>query len=131
MVNPWHFVAWPGEEPSRGELSLSRGRPFGDDVWMDQTVKKLELEQTVRGEGEDHYGKEGAKFEKPLAASPSDFLVRAETNTGKKVQRAKTTSCVPFGFPQAPLSTCGLRLSKTRRRSHFPFYPSPANTNRP
>ena len=40
--------------------SLSRSRPFGDDHWTDETVKKLELEHKVRGEGGDQSAKEGA-----------------------------------------------------------------------
>ena len=51
------------KEQSRWELSLSRSRPFGDDLWTNQTVKKLELEHTVRGEGGDQYANEGAKGE--------------------------------------------------------------------
>ena len=49
------------KDQSRWELSLSRSRPFGDDGWTAQTVKKLELEHTVRGEGGDQYVKDGAK----------------------------------------------------------------------
>lgn len=49
------------KEQSRWELSLSRSRPFGDDGWTAQTVKKLELEHTVRGEGGEQYKKERAK----------------------------------------------------------------------
>ena len=74
MGNHRHFVAWPGEEQSRWELSLSRSRPFGDDGWMDQTVKKLELEQTVRGQGGDQIRE-------------------------RKCKVRKTTSFAPFGFP--------------------------------
>ena len=63
MGNHWHFVAWPGEEQSRWELSLSRSRPFGDDGWMDQTVKNWNWN--------------------------TQCVVRAKTNMGKKVQSAK------------------------------------------
>jgi putative transposase len=47
------------KEQSRWELSLSRSRPFGDDVWTAQTVKALGLQHTVRGEGGDQYADKG------------------------------------------------------------------------
>ena len=49
------------KEPSRWELSLSRGRPFGDDGWTAQMVKALGLEHTVRGEGGNQYAEKGGK----------------------------------------------------------------------
>jgi putative transposase len=40
-------------------VSIERGRPYGDEKWMRETVKNLGLEQTVRPEG------------RPRKASPS------------------------------------------------------------
>jgi putative transposase len=39
------------KELDRLRLSLDRGRPYGSDEWVRQTVKKLGLERTVRPEG--------------------------------------------------------------------------------
>jgi hypothetical protein len=39
------------EEQRRVQVSIERGRPYGDDRWVTQTVKALKLEQTVRREG--------------------------------------------------------------------------------
>ncbi|MHC5539709.1 transposase [Singulisphaera rosea] len=36
---------------SRVRLSAQRGRPYGDDSWMRETVKRLALESTVRSRG--------------------------------------------------------------------------------
>ncbi len=58
---------WPIERPadwvervntplSTGDLkrlraSAARGRPFGDDAWMERTARRLGLEHTLRPEG--------------------------------------------------------------------------------
>jgi putative transposase len=31
--------------------SLERGRPFGEERWLNRTVQKLHLEHTIRDEG--------------------------------------------------------------------------------
>ncbi len=49
------------KEQSHWIVSLSRSQPFGDDAWTGQTVKKLGLEHTVRGEGGNQYAKVGLK----------------------------------------------------------------------
>jgi putative transposase len=42
------------KETARWELSLSRGRPFGDDHWTVRTAAKLGLGHTIRDEGGAH-----------------------------------------------------------------------------
>jgi putative transposase len=32
-------------------VSIERGRPYGEETWVRETVKELGLEQTVRPEG--------------------------------------------------------------------------------
>ncbi len=39
------------KELKRVRLSLERGRPYGSDEWVSQTVKELGLEHTIRPEG--------------------------------------------------------------------------------
>jgi putative transposase len=46
-------------ELDRVRVSIERGRPYGDEKWVRETVKNLGLEQTVRPEG------------RPRKASPS------------------------------------------------------------
>ena len=60
------------KEKSRWELSLARGRPFGDDQWTVRTLKKTRLEHITRAEGGAH-GRKGADNTCPwaLAACPS------------------------------------------------------------
>jgi putative transposase len=38
-------------EMQRLKPSLDRGRPFGEDRWLDRTVQRLHLEHTIRKEG--------------------------------------------------------------------------------
>lgn len=40
-----------GEELTRMQASLSRGRPFGDEGWTARAVRRLNLQHTVRPEG--------------------------------------------------------------------------------
>jgi hypothetical protein len=47
------------KELDRVRVSIERGRPYGDEKWVRETVKNLGLEQTVRPEG------------RPRKASPS------------------------------------------------------------
>jgi REP element-mobilizing transposase RayT len=73
--NHWHSVVWPERDGqlshffrwlahthamrsrvshrtvAAGISSIERGRPYGDDEWVRQTVKALNLEHTVRREG--------------------------------------------------------------------------------
>ena len=60
LSNHWHFVVWPERDGQLSHffrwlaeygLSIERGRPYGDDEWVRQTVKALNLEHTVRREG--------------------------------------------------------------------------------
>jgi hypothetical protein len=58
LSNHWHFVVWPEEdgqltakESDRVRLSIERGRPYGGDECVKQTVTELGLEHTVRPEG--------------------------------------------------------------------------------
>jgi putative transposase len=44
-------VPLAAKELDRVRVSIERGRPYGDDEWVRQTVKALNLEHTVRGEG--------------------------------------------------------------------------------
>jgi putative transposase len=39
------------KELARVRVSIERGRPYGRDDWVEQTVKQLGLEQTIRREG--------------------------------------------------------------------------------
>ena len=39
------------DELSRLRLSVQRGRPFGDDEWIGETVRRLGLESTMRPRG--------------------------------------------------------------------------------
>ena len=39
------------KERKRMRLSLERGRPFGDDEWVEGKVRELRLEHTIRAEG--------------------------------------------------------------------------------
>jgi putative transposase len=39
------------KETERLEISLKRGRPFGDDTWTQRTAQTLGLEHTLRSEG--------------------------------------------------------------------------------
>ena len=39
------------KEKEAMELSMRRGRPFGDERWTAQTAGRLDLEHTIRGEG--------------------------------------------------------------------------------
>jgi hypothetical protein len=39
------------KELDRVRVSIERGRPYGEEKWVRQTVKDLGLEQTVRPEG--------------------------------------------------------------------------------
>ncbi len=39
------------KELDRLRVSIDRGRPYGGDDWVRQTVKNLGLEQTIRPEG--------------------------------------------------------------------------------
>jgi putative transposase len=41
-------------EQSRWELSLVRGRPFGDDAWTARAARRLGLQHTIRDEGGAH-----------------------------------------------------------------------------
>jgi putative transposase len=38
----------PEEEEARLRVSLERNRPFGDESWMERTIKRLGLQHTVR-----------------------------------------------------------------------------------
>ena len=40
-----------GKELDRVRVSIERGQPYGGDDWVNQTVKELSLEHTVRPEG--------------------------------------------------------------------------------
>jgi hypothetical protein len=58
---------WPAERPAnwtarinarlttkeldRVRVSIERGRPYGEETWVRETVKELGLEQTIRPEG--------------------------------------------------------------------------------
>jgi putative transposase len=44
-------VPLTANELDRVRLSIERGRPFGSDEWVNQTVTELGLEHTVRSEG--------------------------------------------------------------------------------
>ena len=44
-------VPLTAKELGRVRVSIERGRPYGDDEWVRQTVKALNLEHTVRREG--------------------------------------------------------------------------------
>ncbi len=39
------------KELGRLRTSIERGRPYGDDDWVKQTVSELKLEHTVRPQG--------------------------------------------------------------------------------
>ena len=39
------------KELNRVRVSIERGRPYGEEKWVRQTVKDLGLEQSVRPEG--------------------------------------------------------------------------------
>ncbi len=39
------------KELDRVRVSIDRGRPYGEEKWVWETVKNLGLEQTVRPEG--------------------------------------------------------------------------------
>jgi hypothetical protein len=39
------------KELDRVRVSIERGRPYGEETWVRETVKELGLEQTVRPEG--------------------------------------------------------------------------------
>jgi putative transposase len=39
------------KELERIRLSVKRGRPFGEEGWVGRSVERLNLEQSVRGEG--------------------------------------------------------------------------------
>jgi putative transposase len=41
-------------------MSIERGRPYGDENWVRETVKDLGLEQTVRPEGRPRKASESA-----------------------------------------------------------------------
>jgi hypothetical protein len=55
LSNHWHFVVWPAADGQVTDffmrVSIERGRPYGGDEWVPQTVKDLGLEHTVRPEG--------------------------------------------------------------------------------
>ena len=52
------------KEFDRLRVSLQRGRPYGDDQWVDRQARELELEHTVRPEGRP------PKVNKPGSSSP-------------------------------------------------------------
>ncbi len=62
MLSPWPVdgpadweshvsAALTAKEVERMEVSMRRSRPFGRDRWVKQTVQRLGMEYTVRGEG--------------------------------------------------------------------------------
>jgi putative transposase len=47
----WVEARWGEEELNLVRTSLDRGRPFGQDAWVDATAKRLGLELTLRPRG--------------------------------------------------------------------------------
>jgi len=48
------------KELDRVRVSIERGRPYGEEKWVRETVKNLGLEQTVRPEGRPRKASESA-----------------------------------------------------------------------
>jgi REP-associated tyrosine transposase len=48
------------KELDRVRVSIDRGRPYGEEKWVRETVKELGLEQTVRPEGRTRKASESA-----------------------------------------------------------------------
>jgi putative transposase len=72
ILSPWPIPRprhWPNtvnapltpKELERLETSEARGRPFGDDHWLNQTVTRLSLQHTIRPEGRPKKQEKGQK----------------------------------------------------------------------
>lgn len=62
MLSPWsmdlppQYLAWlnkpqPEEEEKAIELATDKGRPFGNNSWLNRIVKKFGLQSTLRDRG--------------------------------------------------------------------------------
>jgi hypothetical protein len=70
----------PTKKVDRVRVSIERGRPYGEETWVRETVKDLGLEQTVRPKGRPESETIGDRGDKLNTQIPSGGQFDRQTN---------------------------------------------------
>jgi hypothetical protein len=98
-------VPLTAKELDRVRASIERGRPYGDDEWVRQTVKALSLEDTVRRESRPRKANRSVTGSAgQCARNPGGKVrwVRPPDSSAGAVTRCVRVSVPPGGLAKSP-----------------------------